>query len=219
MRARAYGLAVVILVLAGCGGPSVASSPPPVSVKASAAPASAAPASGAASAAASSGAATTFNHGTSTATQAATLPALVAQQQGFDTKNGVKLNVTNAEGGSRGLQILLGGQLQSMEVGLAPVVIGNAQGANFRLIASTTNAIPYIVYGSKGVNASNAAQKLKGSKIGISTYGSESDVSANIFLDKLGLVREKDVAVVQIGGGTARLSALLGGAVGASPMP
>src|SRR5205814_7266847 len=31
-------------------------------------------------------------------------------------------------------------------------------------------------------------------------------------------VRDKDVAVVQIGGGTARLSALLGGAIGASPL-
>jgi ABC-type nitrate/sulfonate/bicarbonate transport system substrate-binding protein len=103
-------------------------------------------------------------------------------------------------------------------VGLAPVVIANAQGANFRLITSTTNSIPYVVYGAKGINASNAAQKLKGSKIGISTYGSESDVSANIFLDKLGLARDKDVAVVQIGGGTARLSALISGAVGASPL-
>jgi NitT/TauT family transport system substrate-binding protein len=211
MTFRVHLLACSAALFAGCGAAQ-----PPVPSSQLPAPSSAAPSSP--QAAASSGAAVAFNWGTSTATQASALPVLVAQQQGFDVKNGLKLSVTNAEGGSRGLQVLLGGQLQAMEVGLAPVIIGNTQGANFRLITSTTNSIPYIVYGSKGITAANAAQKLKGSKIGISTYGSESDVSANFFLEKLGLVREKDVAVVQIGGGTARLSALLGGAIGASPL-
>ncbi|GEM_PF-500082 len=224
MRWLKGGLLGVGLILAACGGAAPAGSRPsapqaPTSARASAATSAqpAAPASAASVSAAAAGT-TAFNHGTSTATQASSLPVLTAQQKGFDAKNKLKINVVNAEGGSRGLQVLLGGQLQSMQVGLAPVVIGNAQGANFRLIISTTNSIPYIVYGAKGINAGNAAQKLKGSKIGISTYGSESDVSASIFLDKLGLAREKDVAVVQIGGGTARLSALLGGAVGASPL-
>ena len=220
--------ALCAFVLAGCGGsnaaptssaaPAASKPVAPVSAAASVAPASApaVPASSAASASAAGQ--TPFNFGTSTATQASTLPGLMAQQQGFDVKNGVKMNIVNSEGGSRGLQVVLGGQLQAMEVGLAPVVIANTQGANFRLIASTTNSIPYIVYGAKGITADNAAQKLKGSKIGISTFGSESDVSSSLFLDHLGLARDKDVAVVQIGGGTARLSALIGGAVGASPL-
>jgi len=208
MERRTLGLALLVLVLAGCGSAS------PGSATSSAA----APAGSAAGAAASGGPTITFNYGTSTATQASTLPILMAQQKAFDTKNNLKIGVVNAEGGSRGLQVLLGGQLQAMEVGLAPVVIGNAQGANFRLITSTTNSIPYIFFGTKGINAGNAAQKLKGSKIGVSTYGSESDVAANFFLEKIGLARDKDVAVVQIGGGTARLSALLGGAIGASPL-
>lgn len=219
---RGVLLGISILALAGCGTAApaqsqaaVGSAPPKASQASGSASAAA---KTPASAAASGRAALTFNFGTSTATQASTLPGLIAQQQGFDTKNGLKLNIANSEGGSRGLQVVLGGQLQAMEVGLAPVVIGNAQGANFRLITSTTNSIPYVVYGAKGINASNAAQKLKGSKVGISTFGSESDVSANIFLEKFGLQRDKDLAVVQIGGGTARLSALISGAVGASPL-
>jgi NitT/TauT family transport system substrate-binding protein len=232
MRWLNGGLLGLGVMLAACGGGAAPAGSQPAAAQGSAgatpsgaasrkpaasAATGAAPAPAASVSAAASGTAA-FNHGTSTATQASSLPVLTAQHKGFDAKNNLKINVVNAEGGSRGLQVLLGGQLQSMQVGLAPVVIGNAQGANFRLIISTTNSIPYVVYGAKGINAGNAAQKLKGSKIGISTYGSESDVSASIFLDKLGLAREKDVAVVQIGGGTARLSALLGGAVGASPL-
>jgi ABC-type nitrate/sulfonate/bicarbonate transport system substrate-binding protein len=220
-RRPSIALLPLTLLLAACGASNAATSAPAAPASKPAAPASAAPASASAVASASaaaSGQAFTFNFGTSTATQASTLPGLTAQQQGFDSKNGVKINIVNAEGGSRGLQVVLGGQLQAMEVGLAPVVIANAQGANFRLITSTTNSIPYVVYGAKGVTVDNLAQKLKGSKIGISTFGSESDVSSSLFLEKFGLVRDRDVAVVQIGGGTARLSALIGGAVGASPL-
>lgn len=214
-RLIAPGLLCAFLAACGTAAPAATATPGRIS----SAPASTSPAPlASAAASASSEGQTTVTLGTSTATQASSLPALMARQKGFDAKNGIKLEIVNAEGGSRGLKVVLSGQMQAMEVGLAPVVIANTQGATFRLITSTTNSIPYFIYGAKGINATNAAQKLKGSKIAISTYGSESDVSASIFLDKMGLVRDKDVAVVQVGGGTARLSALISGAVGASPL-
>jgi ABC-type nitrate/sulfonate/bicarbonate transport system substrate-binding protein len=146
------------------------------------------------------------------------LPVWAAQNQGFDTKNGLKIGIVNAEGGSKGLLVLVGGGFNAMEVGLAPVVLANAAGADVRVINSTANVIPFIVFGGRGVTAQNAAQTLKGSTLGISTFGSESDVAATLFLNRLGLSRDSEVTVVQIGGTVTRLAALESDAVGAVPL-
>jgi ABC-type nitrate/sulfonate/bicarbonate transport system substrate-binding protein len=245
--ASGAGWLVLTAALAACGAASPAPSGSPAAPASSAAaakPASAsanpgasaaaaasakpeAPASGASArpaastaakpAASASANAVKFNYGISTPSPE-TILAWTAQAQGFDKQNGIELSIVNAEGGSKGLQVLLSGEIQAMEVGLAPVVIANSSGADFRVIDSHANAIPFSIVGAKDVTADNAKQKLKGSKIGISTFGSESDVSVNLYLDKLGLVRDTDVAVVQVGGTAQRLAAMVSGAISAAPL-
>jgi ABC-type nitrate/sulfonate/bicarbonate transport system substrate-binding protein len=230
-------VAGLVLVLAACGGSPApaASSPAAASASASAAgkpagsaaakPADSAGAAAKSSAAASSGAAAKpsagaavpFVYGLSTPSPE-TILAWTAHAQGFDRQNGIDMSFVNAEGGSKGLQVLLSGQIQAMEVGLAPVVIANSNGADFRVIDSHANAIPFSMVGAKGITADNAKDKLKGAKLGISTYGSESDVSASIYLDKIGLKRDADVAVVQVGGTGQRVAAMSSGAIVAAPL-
>jgi ABC-type nitrate/sulfonate/bicarbonate transport system substrate-binding protein len=236
-----FGVATAVLItLSACGGaaaPSVApaSSIPPVASSAPAKPAASASAKPAASAPAGSasakpaasvgvspaakpaGSVTSFKYGISTPSPE-TILVWAARAQGFDKQNGIDLTIVNAEGGSKGLQVLLSGEIQAMEVGLAPVVIANSAGADFRVIDSHANAIPFSIVGGKGITPENAKEKLKGGKIGISTFGSESDVSASLYLDKLGLAREKDVAVVQVGGTAARVAAMTSGAINAAPL-
>lgn len=212
-------LGALTCLLAACGSAAPAA---PVGASPSGQPASSSPASSGAKPAASASAkpaasVTTFSYGISTPSPE-TLLAWTAHTKGFDKQNGIDLQFVNAEGGSKGLQVLLSGQLQAMEVGLAPVVIANAQGANFRVVDSHANAIPFVMVGAKDMTPENVAQKLKGQKIGISTFGSESDVSASIYLDKLGLVRDKDVAVVQVGGTAARLAAMTSGGIALAPL-
>ena len=233
-RLMPFAVAGLALALAACGGsaaPTASSAAPATSAAPSASaagkPAASAPAgasaaakpAGSASAAAkpSAGAAVPFNYGISTPSPE-TILAWTAHAQGFDRQNGIDLSFVNAEGGSKGLQVLLSGQIQAMEVGLAPVVIANSNGAEFRVIDSHANAIPFSMVGAKGITADNAKDKLKGAKLGISTYGSESDVSASIYLDKIGLKRDSDVAVVQIGGTGQRVGAMSSGAIAAAPL-
>jgi ABC-type nitrate/sulfonate/bicarbonate transport system substrate-binding protein len=238
------GLATSLLItLAACGGAATPAAPTtPTSPAASAKPAASVPSSVAASskpvasaagsasakpaaAASAAGSAaakpaasvTSFTYGISTPSPE-TILVWAARAQGFDKQNGIDISIVNAEGGSKGLQVLLSGQIQAMEVGLAPVVIANSSGADFRVIDSHANAIPFSIVGGKGITPDNAKDKLKGGKIGISTFGSESDVSASLYLDKLGLAREKDVAVVQVGGTAARVAALSSGAINAAPL-
>ncbi len=142
----------------------------------------------------------------------------MAKDKGFDRNNGLNFTLTTFEGGSKGLEALLGGSIDVMDVGLASVVIANSNGATFRSISSSGLASPFIITGAKGITADNAKEKLKGGKVGISSFGSESDVAVSLYLDKIGLARDKDVTVVQVGGTATRLTALLSGAINAGPL-
>ena len=47
-------------------------------------------------------------------------PVWMGEAGGFYEKEGLKVDVINMEGGTRGLQVLLSGEIQGMHVGLAP---------------------------------------------------------------------------------------------------
>ena len=57
----------------------------------------------------------------------------------------------------------------------------------------------------------------KGTKFGISTFGSETDVAASVLLPKFGLSRQ-DVEITQIGGTGQRYAALIAGRIDAAPL-
>jgi NitT/TauT family transport system substrate-binding protein len=141
------------------------------------------------------------------------LPVWMAEAGGFYAKEGLKVEVINMEGGTRGLQVLLSGEIQGMHVGLAPAVLANKQGADLRLVTSTCNTIPITMFTKAGVSMAD----LKGKTFGISTFGSETDIAISILLKKLGLTRQ-DVTVSQIGGSSQRFAALVAGRIDVAPL-
>ncbi len=78
-------------------------------------------------------------------------PVWMAQAAGLDAKEGLKVESITMEGGSRGVQVLLSGEIQAMHVGLAPVVQANKQGADLRLVTSTANTIPITIFTSPAI--------------------------------------------------------------------
>ena len=88
------------------------------------------------------------------------------------------------------------------------------QGADLRLVTSTANTIPITIFTSPSIKT---AQDLKGKTIGISTFGSETDVAVSIALQRLGLKRQ-DVTISQIGGSSQRFAALIAGRIDAAPL-
>ena len=141
------------------------------------------------------------------------LPVWMGEAGGFYGKEGLKVEVINMEGGTRGLQVLLSGEIQAMHVGLAPVVLANKQGADLRLITSSVNTIPITMFTKAGVTMKD----LKGKNIGISTFGSETDIAVSILLKQQGLTRQ-DVTVTQIGGSSQRFAALVAGRIDVAPL-
>jgi NitT/TauT family transport system substrate-binding protein len=156
---------------------------------------------------------TTFKIGIS-APVVTIFPVWMAQAAGLDAKEGLKIESITMEGGSRGVQVLLSGEIQAMHVGLAPVVQANKQGADLRLVTSTANTVPITLFSTPAIKA---AADLKGKTVGISTFGSETDVAVSIALQRLGLTRQ-DVTISQIGGSSQRYGALLAGRIDAAPL-
>src|SRR5712691_7189469 len=140
-------------------------------------------------------------------------PVWMAEAGGFYEKEGLKVEVINMEGGTRGLQVLLSGEIQGMHVGLAPAVLANRQGADLRIVTSTCNTIPITMFTKAGLTTAD----LKGKTFGISTFGSETDIATSILLKKLGLTRQ-DVTVSQIGGSSQRFAALVAGRIDVAPL-
>jgi NitT/TauT family transport system substrate-binding protein len=141
-------------------------------------------------------------------------PVWMAEAGGFYAKEGLKVEVVSMEGGSRGVQVLLSGEIQGMHVGVAPVVQANRAGADIRAITSTANTIPITIFTKPEIKS---AADLKGKTVGISAFGSETDIAIALALKKLGLDR-KDVTILQIGGSSQRFAALTAGRVDAVPL-
>ncbi len=155
-----------------------------------------------------------FRDGISTVSDPFVLQMWLAQAAGVYKKYGLNVEIIDMGGGTRGLQVLLSGEIQAMQVGLGPMVRANTQGADLRLISSFCNTIPFTIFTPANVKT---AADLKGGTLGISSFGSESDIAMDIMLKRFGLSR-KDVTIAQIGGGSTRLAALLSGRVKAVPL-
>jgi NitT/TauT family transport system substrate-binding protein len=154
---------------------------------------------------------TPFKVGVSDAVNTA-LPLWMAEAGGFYAAQGLKVEIINMGGGSRGAQELQAGRLDLMRVGLSSVVLANRTGGDLRLVASMSNVIRFVVVTAPGVRT---PADLKGGVVGVSTFGSESDSTISIALDRWGLTR-RDIIVKEYGGGSRRLAAVKSGEIKAT---
>jgi NitT/TauT family transport system substrate-binding protein len=140
------------------------------------------------------------------------LPIWMADAAGFYAANGLKVEIINMNGGSRGAAELAAGRIDAMHVGLSSVVRLNRTGADLRIIASLANVIRFTFISAPAVKT---AADLKGGVVGVSTFGSESDSTVTLALKRLGLSRD-DVSLKEYGGGPKRLAAMKSGEIKAT---
>src|SRR5205807_4238101 len=106
------------------------------------------------------------------------------------------------------------GRLDAMHVGLSSVIRVNRAGGDIRTIASLSNVIRFTFFSAPGVKT---GADLKGGVIGVSTFGSESDSTVTLAVQRLGLTRS-DVVLKEYGGGLRRLEAVKSGDIKATPI-
>jgi ABC-type nitrate/sulfonate/bicarbonate transport system substrate-binding protein len=136
----------------------------------------------------------------------------MAHDAGCYAAQGLKVDIVNMHGGSRGAAELQAGRLDVMHVGLSSVIRVNRAGGDIRTIGSLSNVIRFTFFGAPGVKT---AADLKGGIVGVSSFGSESDSTVTLAVQRLGLARD-DVTVKEYGGGMRRLEALKSGEIKAT---
>jgi NitT/TauT family transport system substrate-binding protein len=115
-------------------------------------------------------------------------------------------------GGSLSTQALIGGSLELLMTGGPPFLNAYLRGARLKIIGGVTNILPYVLITGGGVASS---EQLRGKRIGISRFGSNTDFVVRLALGKLGLT-PADVTVLQVGGSQSRLVALKAGSIEAT---
>ncbi|HEX9466710.1 MAG TPA: ABC transporter substrate-binding protein [Alphaproteobacteria bacterium] len=142
------------------------------------------------------------------------LPLWMAEARGLYKAEDLAVEIINMSGGSRGSRELQAGNIQAMHVGLSSVVARNQEGGDLRFVESLSNIIRFTFFSAPAVRT---AADLKGGVVGVSTFGSESDATVTLALQRLGLTRG-DVTLREYGGAVRRLEALTSGEIKATAL-
>src|ERR1041384_6856734 len=110
-------------------------------------------------------------------------------------------------------QALLAGELQYLISTGALAITANNKGGDLTIIGGIINFIPFQLIGRPEIKT---AEDLRGKKVAISRFGSASEFAAREALKKLRLDPGKDAAILQVGGQSARFTALTQNAVQAA---
>ncbi len=116
---------------------------------------------------------------------------------------------------SRAIQSALAGEIQFLTSGGVANINANMAGADFVGVTSTISTFVFTIMGQSGIREPS---QLKGKRIGISRLGGASDFSVRYGLDRWGLVLDKDVAIIQVGGEAESFLALQNKAIDATAL-
>ncbi len=134
----------------------------------------------------------------------------MADAAGLYRDHGLDVEIVEMVGGSDTGPALTSGRLHLMHIGMSSVVRANAAGHAVTTIGSLSNVIRSALFTAPGITT---AADLKGGIVGISSTGSESDLTTTLGLAKLGLART-DMGFEEIG--VERLDAVRTGQVAAT---
>ncbi|MGE5217106.1 MAG: ABC transporter substrate-binding protein [Chloroflexota bacterium] len=133
-------------------------------------------------------------------------PFWITKEAGLFEKNGLDVTMIYVDGGSKATQALMSGDMPIAQVGGNAPVVARLRGADVTLIAGLLNVLAYSMVVAPEIKK---PEDLKGKKLSVSRFGSNSDYATRKILLKWGLKPDLDVAVLQIPGGQpARMAAI-----------
>jgi len=132
-------------------------------------------------------------------------PLWVAKEEGLFKRYGSDPDLILIEGGTRGAQALISGDVPIMGMSGQPVISAKARGADLTMIAGVVNKMNYILVGSATVKR---PEDLKGKRIGAAQAGTASYHAVLLGLKHWG--RDK-ITILQLGNQAARVGSLQSG--------
>jgi ABC-type nitrate/sulfonate/bicarbonate transport system substrate-binding protein len=133
------------------------------------------------------------------------LPAWVAKETGLFTKNDLDAQLVYFTGGTTAVMALVSGDVAVSQNAGPEIANAYLGGSDPVLIAGGTVTLDYWLMSRPDIKG---PEQLKGGSVAISRFGSVSDFIARFALQRIGLVPDKDVGIVQLGTTTDRLAAL-----------
>lgn len=134
----------------------------------------------------------------------------IAKETGFYKKHGLDVDVVFIGSSTISAAAVLSGHIQVGMVAGSAVINAAVSGADLVSVACFVNVLDFDLVVPASVKS---AEDLKGKSIGISRFGSVTDVAARAFLAELKLRPGDDVIIRQIGGIPERATAFKQGVV------
>jgi len=144
------------------------------------------------------------------------LPVLVGKDAGLFAKQGLNVEPIHIRGGALITTMIMSGTVQFSGAGAESVVSARIEGGDVTLIACPADTD--VVYFVGRPEIKNAAQ-LKGKSSAVTRLGSTTHFYLRAALRSLGLDPEKDMTILQLGGGAEIVTAMRSGRVAAAALP
>jgi NitT/TauT family transport system substrate-binding protein len=120
----------------------------------------------------------------------------MAKEGGYFSKHGIDAELIYIPAVAA-TQALIAGEIQLAQTTGVSTSGAILAGADVRIVASSLNRIVGFIYARPEIKT---PEQLKGKKLGVSRFGTVSEMGATIFLERFGLKRGTDVAIIQMGG-------------------
>lgn len=117
----------------------------------------------------------------------------MAREAGLFEKNGIRAEIAYIRSGSTMAQTLVAGEIQLSQMGGPAMLAAGVAGMDVTFVAVALNTTPIVIMGKV-----DRMEDLKGKAVGVTRYGSNTDISARYAIRRAGLQPEKDVALVQL---------------------
>lgn len=135
----------------------------------------------------------------------------ITREAGLFEKNGLDPTFIFLDGGSRAVQVMLAGDTPIVQAGGNAPVAARLRGGDATIILGMVNVLAYSLIVTPEIKR---PEDLRGKKLAVSRYGSNSDYATRKLLHKWGLRPDIDVAILQIPGGQpTRMGAMQQGQV------
>ena len=132
-------------------------------------------------------------------------PPWIAREIGIFNKHGLDVEVIATPTGVEGMNALIAGEVQFLQISGGTTASAALGGADVMIVGTTLDALVQSLMARPEIEK---AEQLKGKSVGITRFGTSIDVGARMALKHFGLVPEKEVAIVQVGGMESMVTAL-----------
>jgi len=140
----------------------------------------------------------------------------IPQDTGLYKKNGLDVDLVYIGSTTVGVSAIMAQDIQIGNAAGSGVANANVRGAETVSVGCMINVLAYELV---VLDSIKTAEDLKGKSIGISRFGSVSDVAARELLKGLGLRPMDDVKILQVGGAAERAAGFSRGVIAGFPSP